>query len=426
VNKGKAHLYRVLMVHNAPMKWERPSERVCQLMRRGAETVVNVPQEWLDEMHRATLSSEYMRTIAGDPVLAEATRRSNRANLLHWAAANISHPCEPVPANLGPEPLAIARDLVRRGLDESAVDAYRIGQNVAWRFWMQIAFGLTSDPQELRELLDASSLSITSFIDATIAGIYRQMEIEREELTGGTHAERREVVELILDGAPITRQRAESKLGYRLDQSHTAAVVWGGEPDTDLSHLDRAVEALVPGGEGHRPLSVPASAATRWVWLPGRDSPDLTRAAAALEHLPGVRIAVGPVAAGIEGFRRSHLDAITTQRMVVRMGSAQRVASYEDVELVALITADPERADRFIKHTLGDFESASAELHHTVLTFVAEQCNASRAAARLFAHRNTLLRRLARAEELLPRPLEATSVHVAVALEALRWRGAAS
>jgi DNA-binding PucR family transcriptional regulator len=139
-----------------------------------------------------------------------------------------------------------------------------------------------------------------------------------------------------------------------------------------------------------------------------------------------VRIAVGPTAAGIEGFRRSHFDAITTQRMVVRLGSTQRVVSFTDVELIALITADPERADRFIKNTLGDFESADADLQRTVLTFVREQCNASRAAARLFTHRNTLLRRLARADEVLPQPLKDTSVHVAVELEALRWRGAAS
>src|SRR6185312_9774546 len=119
------------------MEWEQPSERVCELMRRGAEFVVNLPPEWVEEMDTATLSSEYMRTIAGDPVLAEATRRSNRANLLHWAAANISHPGEPVPANLSPETLGIAREMIRRGLDESAVDAYRIGQNVAWRFWIQ-------------------------------------------------------------------------------------------------------------------------------------------------------------------------------------------------------------------------------------------------------------------------------------------------
>ena len=123
-------------------------------MRQGAEFLLNLPQSWLEEMDKATLSSEYMRSIAGDPVLAESVRRSNRANVLHWAAANISHPCEPVPANLSPETLGIARDFIRRGLDESAVDAYRIGQNVAWRFWMQIAFGLTSDADELRELLD--------------------------------------------------------------------------------------------------------------------------------------------------------------------------------------------------------------------------------------------------------------------------------
>jgi DNA-binding PucR family transcriptional regulator len=162
------------------------------------------------------------------------------------------------------------------------------------------------------------------------------------------------------------------------------------------------------------------------MWLPGAEGPDLACVASALSQLPGVRIAVGPTAAGIEGFRRSHFDAITTQRMVVRLGSTQRVVSFTDVELIALITADPERADRFIKNTLGDFESADADLQRTVLTFVREQCNASRAAARLFTHRNTLLRRLARADELLPQPLKDTSVHVAVALEALRWRGAAS
>ena len=141
------------------------------------------------------------------------------------------------------------------------------------------------------------------------------------------------------------------------------------------------------------------------------------------DTLPGVRIAVGPTATGIEGFRRSHLDALTTQRMLARLGSRQRVALFADVELVALITQDPDRADEFIKHTLGDFESASAELHTTVRTFVAEQCNASRAAARLYTHRNTLLRRLARADQLLPQPLQDNGVHVAVALEALHWRG---
>ena len=403
-----------------------PSKRVCELMQQGAKIVLDAPEELpLDELNKATLTPEYMQTVAGDPVLAEAVRQSNRSNRLHWAAANISHPGEPVQPNLGPESLTIARYLIRRGLDEStAVDAYRIGQNVAWRAWMQIAFALTSDQDELHELLDVSARSIASFIDETVAAIYRQLQVEREALTRGTHAEHREIVALILDGAPITRQHAENRLGYRLGQDHTAAVIWGDESNTKLSDLDRAVEAMARNADGRRPLSVLAGAATRWVWLPGADGPDLSGVAAAVSQLPGVRIALGPNAAGMEGFRRSHFDAITTQRMVVRMGSVQRVVSFADVELIALITADPERADRFIKHTLGDFESADAELHQSVLTFVHERCNASRAAARCFTHRNTLLRRLSRADELLPQPLKDSSVHVAVALEALRWRGA--
>lgn len=407
------------------MDWERPSERVCELIRQTAQALVSAPPEALDELHEATLSAVYTQAIASDPVLAEGIRRSNRSNLMHWAAANLSHPGEPVAANLSTESLVIVRDGFRRGLDESAVlDAYRVGTNVAWRSWMQAAFTLTRDPDELCELLDVTSRSLTSFIDATIAGIGEQMQMEREALTRGTHAERRETVALILDGATISRQRAESRLGYRLEQHHTAAVIWGDDSTTNLADLDAAAEALTRTEGGQRALSVLASAATRWVWVPGPAGPDLASVAAAVDKLPGVQIAVGTTVAGIDGFRRSHLDAVATQRVMVRLGSAQRVARFTDVELVALVSADPEQADRFITHTLGDFASADSELRQTILTFIHHQCNASRAAEQMFLHRNTLLRRIARADELLPTPLADNSVHVAVALEALRWRGA--
>ncbi|UVO12683.1 PucR family transcriptional regulator [Mycobacterium sp. SVM_VP21] len=402
--------------------WERPSARVCELMRQGAELMVNVPEPQLGELDRAILASEHMQGIGSDPVLADAIRRNNRSNLLHWAAANISRPGEPVPPNTR-EPLAIARDLIRRGIDIPwSVDAYRLGQNAAWRFWMRFAFRLTSDPDELHELLDVSAQSIGSFIDATVTEVYRQIQSEREELTGGTHAERRQAVALILDGAPVDRRHVETQLGYRLDQHHTAAVIWGTESETTLADLDRAAEVLTGGPSSRPSLSIVVSSATRWTWLPGVEGPDLTRLADAVRDLPGIRIAVGPTESGIEGFRRSHFDAITAQHTMARSNSHQQVARFTDVELIALITADPERADRFVKHALGDFESADEELHRAVLTFIGEQCNASRAAARLYTHRNTLLRRVSRADELLPRPLEENSVHIAVALEALLWR----
>ncbi|MDY6998782.1 MAG: PucR family transcriptional regulator [Actinomycetota bacterium] len=400
------------------MQWAEPSPRVRELIREGAEIGLAVSPEWLEELDRATLAAN--PEIAGDPELAAASSRTNRSNLMHWVSANVRAPGAPVPANLGPEPLGTARDMVRRGLDERALDAYRVGQSVAWRRWMQIAFDLTDDPAELRELLDVTAASIATFIDATLAGIEDQMRRERDELTAGAHAERREVVALILDGAPIAAHRAEQRLGYRLDRQHTAAVIWSEDSDTDARRLDHVAEALGRAART-RPLSILASTATRWVWIAATDWEDEPLRAAVAPH-PDIRVALGAPAAGMDGFRRSHLDALTAQRMLSRLRSARQIARFSDVELVALVSADAERTDQFLRRTLGGLLGADAELQHTTLTYVNEQCNASRTAEVLFTHRNTVLRRIARAQELLPSPLERSSVHVAVALEVLGWK----
>lgn len=402
------------------MAWTPPSPRVRELIRQCAQIVVNARAEWLDELDAAVLAAN--PAIAADPELAAAVSRSNRANLFFWGTANVRDPGAPVPPNTGPEPLIIARELVRRGIDAFALDAYRVGEGVAWRRLLEIAFELSSDPTELHELLDVCSRSVSAFVDATLAGIAAQIDLERDELTRGTNAERRETVALLLDGAPIPRQRAEARLGYALTGTHTAAVIWSEDPDGDLSGLDRAAQAFGRACADPRPLSVLASSATRWVWAAG-GTHDLDALARSTEPYRGVRIAIGPAGDGLDGFRRSHFDAITTQQMMARLHSRQQIARFTDVELVALITADPDRAAEFVSHNLGDLEGADPELRETVRVFVDEQCNASRAAARLYLHRNTLLRRLARADELLPRPLAERSVPVAVALDVLRWHG---
>ena len=204
------------------MTWRRPSEPVRELVRRCAQIAINAAPQWLDELDKAVLGAN--PAIAADPELAAAVSRSDRANLTFWATANIRDPGAPVPANTGPEPIAVARELVRRGLDAATLDAYRVGEMVAWRRLMEIAFESTSDTAELHELLDVCSRSISAFIDATLAFISAQIALERDELTRGTHAERRETLALILDGAPIPRARAEARLGYALAGPHTAAI----------------------------------------------------------------------------------------------------------------------------------------------------------------------------------------------------------
>lgn len=406
----------------APGRSAAVSPRVAELIRQGAETVLGLPEEVIAELDEVALAA-MPPEIADDPGLAAGIRRTNRGFVRGWAEANRREPAADVTPTIGPEMLAIARDLVRRGLDDTTLEAFRAGQNLVWRRWMGIAFALTDDPHELAELLDRTAGSIFAFVDRTLAMISEQMRREREELKRGTHAMRFETVSLVIDGAPIARERASRMLGYELSQPHTAAIVWSDRASEDHSLLDRAAEALAQAAGARRPFTVLASAATLWVWVPGTGGPDLARLERLVSELPGIRVAVGPTAGGIDGFRASHLAATATQRLMVRIASAVRVAGYDAVEIVALVTADESRAAEFVSRTLGGLETAAPALRETVRTYLRMRSNATRAAEALFTHRNTVLARLNRAEQLLPRPLEENGLAVAVALEVVHWRG---
>ena len=356
------------------------------------------------------------------PPLADAVRRNNHENLVHWATANVRDPGGPVAPNLSPEVLGLARDFVRRGLDQNALHGYRIGQNVGWQRWMDLAFELTSDPAELREFLDVSARSIFTFVDATLMSLVEQIEQERDDLTRGTHAQRLEVVTLILEGAPISIERASTRLNYALGREHTAAVVWHDTPEGGGAGLELAAEALGRAA-GSRALTVRASASAIWVWVGGATEPDPGAVTRAVADLEGVRVALGSKGPGVEGFRRSHFDALATQRLMHRAQSGLRVATYEDVQVAAMVTRDEERAMEFVRRTLGDFANAPEELRETARAYVREQFNAARTARVLFTHRNTVLKRLARMEKMLPEPLDGNSLQVGLALEILHWFG---
>jgi DNA-binding PucR family transcriptional regulator len=407
---------------SASPTWERPSARVADLIRTGVGQLLDAPDTVFAEIDAATLANADSAVIA-DPALVAAIRRTNRANLQHWATANLRDPGARVEPNLGADTLGIARDLVRRGLDDSSLDAYRTGQNTAWRLWMAVAFALTSDTAELSELLDVTARSIFAFVDETIAGIEAQIGRERDRLTRGTHAERLEVVTLILEGAPIKADHAAARLRYRLDRSHTAAVVFSDAPEFDHGVLEEAAEAVARAAGAARPFSIVASASTLWAWVPGEQGPQLDAVSEALAALPEVRIALGPTAHGIEGFRRSHLDALATQRLLHRTPADVRLATYDEVQVVALITHDEERARELVERTLGALATAPPELRDTLRTYLREQSNATRTASAMFTHRNTVLNRLARATELLPSPLDGRALQVGIALEILRWLG---
>jgi DNA-binding PucR family transcriptional regulator len=402
--------------------WDPPSKPVAELIRGIAAATLDDPSPLLevtDEAVRAVMPER----ISADPSLLAGMRAANQANLNHWIAANAAAPGMRVPANLGPEVLDLSRDIVRRGFDDTVLNSYRVGQNAALRFLIDLAFGVTSDLAVLRELLDVTTRSVFAFVDDTVAGIEEQIEREREQLTRGTHAERLEVVNLILEGAPITARRASTRLGYELSSRHRAAVIWSGR-SSEQGRLELTADALARAAGAERPFTVVAGAHSIWVWLAVRAETETAELLAALPEGEEVRVALGSTSAGIDGFRRSHLDALATQRLMLRMPAELRLATYSDIELVAIGTQDEQLAGDFVSQTLGALATADPTLRETLRAYIREQFNTSAAARTLFTHRNTVLNRLQRARELLPAPLEGRGLEVGLALEIVHWLGA--
>jgi DNA-binding PucR family transcriptional regulator len=402
--------------------WDRPQDSVARLIRATALRLLEGPAGLFEEVDAAVLATAPEGVVA-DPALNAAVGATNRANLAHWATANLEDPGARVPPLLGPETMDLARDVVRRGLDDTSFDGYRVGQNIAWRYWMAAAFDLAEDPDDLREMLDVTSRSIAAFVDDTLAAMHERIDRERAQLTRGTHAERLEVVNLILEGAPITAERAGARLRYELARRHTAAILWSDAGAPGQGRLERAADAVARAAGARRPFTVGASASSLWAWFTADGEPDTDAVRAALEGSPGVRVALGSTAAGIEGFRRSHLDALAGQRLMHRMPGELRVAGFEDVQLVALAAQDEERASEFVTRTLGDLATAEPALRDTLRVYIREEFSASRAARALFTHRNTVLNRLGRATELLPAPLAGRGLEVGLALEIVHWLG---
>jgi DNA-binding PucR family transcriptional regulator len=137
--------------------------------------------------------------------------------------------------------------------------------------------------------------------------------------------------------------------------------------------------------------------------------------------------ALGASADDVDGFRRSHREAMHARRMARllrrRPGSVTR---YGDVSLLALASTDLDHARTFAADQLGALaadDDDTVRLAATLRVYLEEHASPRRAAQRLGLHENTIKNRIRAAQELLPHPIDG---HVAELLVALRLTRAVS
>jgi hypothetical protein len=314
-----------------------------------------------------------------DPDLRELARASTGANLqLVVALARRDAPA--IPIEVTPQAIAYARELARRNIPMAELArGYRTAQHVLWRFGVR----------ELRAHLeeDVAAAAIEAFTEATFAtgdalmgSALDHYAAERDRWVRSADALRRATVQDLLDGDAVDAGAASGRLRYDLRREHVAFVVWDADEATALSIGGRGA-LVIPFGPG---------IVAGWC-APSSLNPD------------GEHVAIGQPGSGVEGFRRSHVEAMEARR-VARLGGLEGVVRYADVALAALLTKDLEQAQAFADRILGPLADEN-RLAETVLVLLEAQGSPRHAAHRLGIHENTVSKRVRAAEEILGHPV---------------------
>jgi DNA-binding PucR family transcriptional regulator len=351
--------------------------------------------------------------------------RAIHANLLH-VFAHVMPTGAPEMLIAPPDALRFATSVLHRGIDTTdLIQAYRVGQNMAWSWWLGRLAGHIEDRELLLEALDVSSQRMFAYVDAAIDQQIQLWEEERRRWLGRAVALRADVVRRVLRGEVLDPGEVTQALDYPVDRPLLAAILWDEDApaaaEAAMSRLEAVADAMALALGAARALLVPAGGASLWAWFAGgRPRPlDVLAHAAELHLREGQGVALGLPGQGLEGFRWSHRQARRARRLAELAQAPAGVIRFDEVETLCLIGEDAELMTDFMRRTLGGLvaeDPATRRMRESVLAWLREGGNAPRAALRLHTHKNTVLYRLQRAEEVLGHPLEQDRLALELAL----------
>jgi DNA-binding PucR family transcriptional regulator len=309
------------------------------------------------------------------------------------------------------------------------IRAYRVGQARFLRHCIEEL--LRQSPGDHLEGLATLEMSeiVSDYVDQVVEQVLTTYAQGRDEWLRDRSAMLALRVRELLGGAPVDVNATERALDYRLDQHHVGLVAWVDEPAAAdaLERIRGAIGALGRAfGCATAPLVVPADESSAWAWIPTKARVAKTKELdAATASEPTVSLAVGEPAGGIEGFRRSHDQAVSARAVALAAGDQRLPATpFVDVAPIAMLCSDLDSARAWVHETLGDLavESSRNEgLRETARVFLQTGGSYTATAEQLFLHRNTAQYRVRKAEEVRGRPLRDGRLDVELALLACHW-----
>ena len=141
-----------------------------------------------------------------------------------------------------------------------------------------------------------------------------------------------------------------------------------------------------------------------------------------------VRVALGEPGDGIDGFRNTHRQALLAQMVALAAGPAGRlVTAFADIRPIALMASDVGAVRAWVLDTLGELavdDEQHARLRTTLRVFLSTGGSYTATGDRLMMHKNTVLYRVNRAQEIRGRSFHDDRLDVELALLACEQLGA--
>ena len=187
-------------------------------------------------------------------------------------------------------------------------------------------------------------------------------------------------------------------------------------------------------GVAGAPLFIPADRMCGWGWLPFRTATpeaieEVRRFASARAHAPNVGL--GSMAAGVDGFRRSHRQALAAVAVTTARNQHERTvlaATDPGLSAAALLAGDIGSARDGVAEVLGDpavDTDNDARLGETLQVFLGASGSYKEAAEHLRVQYNTVKYRVGRALARRGRPIDGERLDVELALLVCHWYGSA-
>ncbi|MFJ7082348.1 PucR family transcriptional regulator [Streptomyces griseus] len=296
---------------------------------------------------------------------------------------------------------------------DAVLHAFRMGGAMVWQDLVDET--ARRDPDDVRLLVHVAA-DVWNFVDehcGIVADAYRQAE---RRLTWRRENRQRLMVAALLDGTARIADLADAAAMLGLPEQGRYAV------------LAVATAPRGPGSAARPALTLPAAPEVVVLWHPGQDAEfailplagapgELSELAAALDVPPGARAGIGSAVEGLAALGDARRLAETALRACPASGGTVLLDEHLPD---ALVVSSPALAGALADRVLGPLDPADRDvIVETLTAWLDADGSAQRAGARLYCHRNTVLNRLRRFEQLtgrcLTRPRDAVEVSLALA-----------